>query len=186
MIYDSHLKSISDTSQNNSPINSLTTTQAFWHGSVETSTDTLVPVVETAHANHYDSVDSTKANTFNRSLADESNKDCVQDYLPLIDSMCRSTDTRRILPKVHNSSNNSNKVKAWSTSDSNNTNSIDESIIQQLENQRMESTIENNIVTQNSTNDVPLYRRRRNSSNSRQPIIDNTNGLPNRTNNNGR
>lgn len=144
-----------------------------------------MPVVETVHANN-DSHDSMKSNTFNGTVAEESNKDCVQNYLPSINSMYRSTDARRIVPEVHSNS----KAKTWPTNHSNSTNSIDESIIQQLEHQRMENTIENNnTVTQNLTNDfngLPLYRRRRNSSNSRQPMFDNQNGLLSRTYNNGR
>lgn len=190
---------LTDTSQNNSPLNSLPNTQAFWHGSVETSTDTLVPVVETVHTAH-DSIDSTNSVSSNKIFAKESNTYCGQinhsstPDLP-IKSIYRFSDTKCIAPEVHSSfnnnsnNNNNSKSKYWPTNNVNGTNSIDESIIMQLENQRMDLTSEYVATTQNTTtndvNGLSLYRRRRNSSNSRQPAVEviNQNGLSNKTNN---
>lgn len=142
--------------------------QNLWHGSVETSTDTLVPIEQytlttdsitspatnvsetptvttNGHNNHYDDiVDSGNSNVdLNNSKLNKPNSD----------------SRNVILPEVHGV-----KPKSWTGS---NQVSMDESILMQPEHQRME--ILNNGRQENiPINSMSTYRRRRNSSNSRQ------------------
>ena len=162
--------------------------QSFWHGNVETSTDTLVPIVET---NTTDDavVPSTSMNGIASTITNSI--DHCNGRTPTSTSVARSCDTtrasQRILPEVHGGI----KPKIWSTIGPS-ASSMDESIVIQPEYQRMDITngfasansrFENN-VTQTTPNNFgkSFHRRRRNSSNSKQSMdVTSPNGMPHRT-----
>lgn len=143
--------------------------QNLWHGSVETSTDTLVPIEQ--YTLTTDSITSTATNVSTMPPATTNGHniihcddivDDVNSNLDLNNSKLHkpNSDSRNvILPEVHGV-----KPRSWTGS---NQASMDESILMQPEHQRME--ILNNGRQENiPTNPMSTYRRRRNSSNSRQ------------------
>lgn len=145
--------------------------QNLWHGSVETSTDTLVPIeqytqttdnITTPATNVSVSPSTSSATNGHNIIHCDDNVDDVNANLDLNNSKLHkpNSDSRNvILPEVHGV-----KPKSWTGS---NQVSMDESILMQPEHQRME--ILNNGRQENiQTNPVSTYRRRRNSSNSRQ------------------
>lgn len=158
-----------DASQSNSPTPS-TVAQNLWHGSVETSTDTLVPIEQ--YTLTTDGITTSAANASERPTATTNGHivhcddivDNVNANLDLNNSAkltkAVNSDARNvILPEVHGV-----KPRSWTGS---NQASMDESILMQPEHQRME--ILNNGRHENiPTNPLSTYRRRRNSSNSRQ------------------
>ncbi|KAG4070158.1 hypothetical protein HA402_003848 [Bradysia odoriphaga] len=169
-----HSVNLQNTSQSNSPT-PTTLAQNLWHGSVETSTDTLVESSTLVPTEHYtvttDNIASFASNSSVTPTATSnghSNNHCddiVDDVNPNVDLNNSklhkpNSDSRNvILPEVHGV-----KPKSWTGS---NQVSMDESILMQPEHQRME--ISNNGRHDNlPTNPVPTHRRRRNSSNSRQ------------------
>lgn len=152
------------TSQTNSPTPSAVA-QNLWHGSVETSTDTLVPIEQYTLTS--DSIKSSAPITSTTPTTNgHDNVHCddvddnVNSNLDLNNQKLHkpNSDFRNvIIPEVHGV-----KPKSWTGS---NQISMDESILMQPEHQRME--ILNN-GRQENTNTTSSYRRRRNSSNSRQ------------------
>ncbi|XP_037035693.1 myotubularin-related protein 3 isoform X13 [Bradysia coprophila] len=169
-----HSVNLQNTSQSNSPT-PTTVAQNLWHGSVETSTDTLVESSTLVPIEHYtlttDNIASSASNSSVTPAATSnghSNNHCddivddVNSNLDLNNSKLHkpNSDSRNvILPEVHGV-----KPKSWTGS---NQVSMDESILMQPEHQRME--ISNNGRHDNlPSNPVPTHRRRRNSSNSRQ------------------
>ncbi|KAJ6636385.1 Myotubularin-related protein 3, partial [Pseudolycoriella hygida] len=151
-----------DSSATSSPV-----AQNLWHGSVETSTDTLVPIEQYTLTNA-DSITSAtnasepaKTNGHTSTNIHSDDIDSVNVNLDLNNSRLHkpNTDSRIILPEVHGV-----KSKCWTSS---NQASLDESILLQHEHQRMEIL---NIGRQDNftTNPISANRRRRNSSNSRQ------------------
>lgn len=144
--------------------------QDLWHGSVETSTDTLVASSTLVPIEQYTVTADNVASSASSATATTSNghnhcDDLVDDVNPNIDLNNSklykpNMDTRNVIvPEVHGV-----KPKSWTGS---NQVSMDESILMQPEHQRME--ILNNGRHENvPTNSVSTYRRRRNSSNSRQ------------------
>lgn len=158
---------MSDTSQSNSPT-PLTVAQNLWHGSVETSTDTLVPIEQNTLTTDSITSSATNASEMATATTNGHNMNCddivdnVNPNLDLNNTKLHkpNSDARNvILPEVHGV-----KPKCWTGS---NQVSMDESILMQPEHQRME--ILNNGRQENiPTNPLSTYRRRRNSSNSRQ------------------
>lgn len=147
--------------------------QSLWHGSIETSTDTLVPVIESTHTNENSCTKSCTSHVLNdfetakvhtsKSFTD--NVESNSDYLLLRpNSSQRLIDGRqRNLSEVHSKLSNGGF------------NQMDESIVMQPEHQRMD-IVSNRLETLTSNCDIstimPLHRKRRNSSNSKQPVLD--------------
>lgn len=170
----------SDASPSSSPTPS-TVAHNLWHGSVETSTDTLVESSSIVPIEQYtltttDNITSTTATnlsvtpTATATTTTTSNghiihhDDIVDDVNSNIDfsnakSHKPNSDARNvILPEVHG-------VKSRNSWTGSNQISMDESILMQPEHQRME------ILNNGRQENVPTmstHRRRRNSSNSRQ------------------
>ncbi len=176
----------SGTSQSNSPTPS-TRAQNLWHGSVETSTDTLVdsssivPIeqytlttdnITSTHASNVSETPTTQMATTTTTtnghsanhcddIVDDVNSNIDFNNLKLNKPNSEAAARNVILPEVHGV-----KPRSWTGS---NQISMDESILMQPEHQRME--ILNNGRQENVVPTNPMstaYRRRRNSSNSRQ------------------
>lgn len=180
-----------------SPINPASSSlQNFWHGSVETSTDTLVPVIE-SHSNGEPIVISPSSIDDITVLPNKS-IDLLNGSVAMLQK--NGELKTRILPEVHYSS----KLKTISQA---NGQTMDDSIVIQPEHQRMNisngTQLRNDIQTNANANftsaftttaaitsnhPASLYRRRRNSSNSRQSPLDlmSPNGMPSHRPTNGR
>lgn len=162
--------------------------QNFWHGNVETSTDTLVPVFDSYPNGDAIGISSTSSNDV---TVLSQNPDLLNGSITAL----RSGDPKpRILPEVHYS----NKTKTATVGFNHGYNqAMDDSILIQPEHQRMNISATNVQPCSNGnanlsigintafggTHASSIYRRRRNSSNSRQSPLDVTspNGLQHRT-----
>lgn len=169
-----------DASQRSSPINPSSSMQNFWHGNVETSTDTLVPVVESNVKD--DSIIISPTSIDDITVLPKST-----DQLNGSSAVTRNGDLKpRILPEVHCGTK---PKSSWQLSNYGNGHSVDDSIVIQPEHQRMNITNGSNArfdngVGSNGVNPTSgstsgftaapssLYRRRKNSSNSRQSPLD--------------
>lgn len=188
---------VTDTSLSSSPINPASSSlQNFWHGSVETSTDTLVPVIE-SYSNGEPIVISASSIDDITVLPNNKSIDLLNGSVAA--STPKNGDLKaRILPEVHYST----KLKMIMQA---NGQTMDDSIVIQPEHQRMNISngahLRNDIQTNSNANfssaftptttnqpAASLYRRRRNSSNSRQSPLDlmSPNGLPAHRATNGR
>lgn len=154
--------------------------QSLWHGNIETSTDTLVPVIESTPCGNGLCLDATSKLYSTVSLVDDADSNSCDAQ--------RINDTRsRVTPSASETPIVARPMKSvWSNGGPT---YMDESILMQPEHQRMDivngGSRPDNATTMNGTGvHVPLHhRRRRNSSNSKQPTVDviSPNGqLPNR------
>lgn len=146
----------------------------FWHGNVETSTDTLVPVIE-SHPNGETIVISPSA------IDDLPALPRTDELLNGTASIQRNGDVKpRILPEVHHHASSKSKSSAMANGNGHLLNDSND-------HQRMGSNGASNSsafnVSAAAANQASLYRRRRNSSNSRQAPLDlmSPNGLPQRS-----
>lgn len=147
----------------------------MWHGNIETSTDTLVPVIESTQSGDALGIDTPSKSKFylTDSLIDDtigSNNDIPRNGEYVLPSELG------IVAKPLKS--------IWSNGVPTH---MDESILIQPEYQRMDivnGSRSDSATTMNGIGmQMPLHRRRRNSSNSKQPTVDviSPNGqLPNR------
>lgn len=157
------------------------TGQSQWHGNIETSTDTLVPVIESLNSlndeqNNLNQRSSNYIDENSKSILTENGFESTATTITA-NTVASQQRTHQILPEVHASL----KTKIFTNGIVANlaNASIDESITIQPEHPRMNITngmYSDNSVKHNNTSSAvnltngsaALYRRR-NSSNSRQP-----------------
>lgn len=161
-----------------SPMASLASdAQSLWHGNIETSTDTLVPVMESTQCGDGLSVDTTSKLYMNASLIEDASTNGVD--------LQRNNDIRsRVLSPSGMLTVARPSKGVWSNGGPT---YMDESILMQPEHQRMDIANGGRSETVTTINGpgmhVPMHRRRRNSSNSKQTTVDviSPNGqIPNR------
>lgn len=188
-ISDCMLQSVdlADSSLSSSPMNAATALHNFWHGNVESSTDTLVPVIE-SHPHSEPLVISPSTFDDLPALPAKLHQDHDQwiNGAATMGFSQRNGDFRtRHLPDVHQATSNSNKAKSTINGHS--------QALSDNEHQRTSASAYINGMTNANLNafnatmpsTIPsasaLHRRRRNSSNSRPVPLDMTSpngGLP--------
>lgn len=149
--------------------------QSLWHGNIETSTDTLVPVTESTQCGDGLSEDTTSKLCMNATLIEDVGSNGADVH--------RNNDIRsRVLSPSGMSTVAKPSKGVWSNGGPT---YMDESILMQPEHQRMDIANggrSDGAVTINGIG-MHVHRRRRNSSNSKQPTVDviSPNGqIPNR------
>lgn len=161
-------------------MNSAAALHNFWHGNVETSTDTLVPVIE-SHPNGGSIVISPSSIDDLPVLPKPNDLVNGSSALPPL-LIHRNGDLKpRILPEVHHTSSKLRAAPSNTTANNiNNGNSqtMNDNVVIQPEYQRMNINGAGNVnlnafnATAAAAHSSSLYRRRRNSSNSRQSPMD--------------